>query len=158
MSNSSFASSEKKVYRFNRLYRWYHFGTGAVFLVIAVLMYVEFGRNDIELLIFSIPIALFSVVMIARPLTSAVIVDQHSVTSQGMFSVSSLPRSSITAVERLATGKGTLLVLRGNVEKREVLSIPVDLFSFDEDWDDWLSTYRDLSSDKPLSLFPPRQR
>jgi hypothetical protein len=155
MNNSSFASSENKVYRFNRLYRWYHFIVGAVFLVVAVLVAVQ---THFELLIFSIPIALFSMFMIARPLTSAVIVDQHSVTSKGMFSVSSLPRSSITAVERLATGKGTLLVLRGNVEKREVLSIPVDLFSFDEDWDDWLSTYRDLSSDKPLSLFPPRQR
>lgn len=151
MNNSSFASSENKVYRFNRLYRWYHFVVGAVFLVVAVLTH-----NG--LLIFVIPIALFSVFMIARPLASAVIVDQHSVTSKGMFSQSSLPLSSITAIERVATGKGTLLVLRGNVEKKEQLSIPVNLFSFDEDWDDWLSTYRDLSSDKPLSLFPAPQR
>ncbi len=155
MNNSSFASSGNKVYRFNRLYCWYHFIVGVVFLVVAVLVAVLTHNG---LLIFSILIAVFSVFMIARPLTSAVIVDQYSVTSKGMFSESSLPRSSITAIERIATGKGILLILRGNVEKKEELAIPVNLFSFDEDWDNWLSTYTDLSSDKPLSLFPPPQR
>jgi hypothetical protein len=145
MNNSSFASSEKKVYRFNSLYRWYHFVTGAVFFVIAVLIY--------ELLVFSIPIALVSAFMIARPLTSAVIVDQYSVTSKSIFSENSLPRSSITAIERVNTGKGTFLILRGNVEEKEALSIPVNLFAFDQAWDDWLSSYKDLSSDKALSLF-----
>jgi len=158
MSDSSFTSSEKKVYRFNPLYRWYHFGTGAVFFVVAVLMYVEMDRNYAALLIFSMPIALVSVFMIARPLTSAVILDQYSVTNKGVFSENSLPRSSITAIERLHTGKGTLLMLRGNVQDKEELSIPVFLFAFDETWDDWLGGYRDLSSDQPLSLFPPRQR
>ncbi len=145
MNKSSFALSEKNVYRFNSLYRWYHFVVGAVFLVTAVLMR--------DLWIFSIPLALFSVFMVARPLTTAVIVDQYSVTLKRMFSENSLPRSSITAIERVNTGKGTLLTLWGDKEKKEELSIPVNLFAFDEAWDDWLSTYRDLSSDKPLSLF-----
>lgn len=143
MNKSSFALSEKKVYRFNSLYRWYHFVTGAVFLVVAVLIR--------DLWIFSIPLVLLSVFMVARPLTRAVIVDQYSVTLKNMFSQNSLPRSSITTIERVSSGKGTFLRLRGNVE--EELSIPVFLFAFDEAWDDWLSTYRDLSSDKPLSLF-----
>jgi hypothetical protein len=155
MNKSSFASAERKVYRFNRFYRWYHFIVGAVFLVVAVLVAV---MTDNGLLIFSILIALFSVFMIARPLTSAVIVDQYSVTCKGILSERSLPRSSITAIERVAAGKGTLLVLRGNVEKKEELSIPVILFSFDEDWDDWLKHIQDLSSDTPLSLFPPPQQ
>lgn len=154
MNDSSFASTEKKVYRFNSLYRWYHFIVGAVFLVVAVLLAILTHNG---LLIFSIPIALFSVFMVARPLTSAVTVDQYSVTSKDMFSERSLPRSSITAIERVHTGKGTLLVLRGNVEEKEELVIPLDLFAFDAAWDNWLSTYRDLSSDTPLSLFPPRQ-
>jgi hypothetical protein len=154
MNNSSFASSETKVYRFNRLYRWYHFIIGVIVLVAAVLVAVQTP----ELLIISILMALFSAFMIARPLTTAVIVDQQSITFKAMFSKSSLPRSSITAIERVATGRGTLLVLRGNVEKEEELSIPIILFCFDEDWDDWLNTYRDLSDDRPLSLFPPTQR
>jgi len=145
MNKSSFALSEKNVYRFNSLYRWYHFVVGAVFLVAAVLLR--------DLWIFSIPVVLFSVFMIARPLTTAVIVDLHSVTLKGMFSENSLPRSSITAIERVHTGKGTLLTLWGNMEEKEKLSIAVNLFAFDEAWEDWLSTYRDLSSDKPLSLF-----
>lgn len=33
-----------------------------------------------------------------------------------------------------------------------LLAIP-DLFAFDDDWNNWLSTYRDLSADKPISLF-----
>jgi len=143
MNKSSFASSEKKVYRFNSLYRWYHFVVGAAFLVAAALM------RDIW--IFSVPFVLLSAFMVARPLAMAVIVDQHSVTLKRMFSENSLPRSSITTIERVNNGKGTLLRLRGNVEGE--LSIPVFLFAFDEAWDDWLSTYRDLSSDKPLSLF-----
>jgi hypothetical protein len=142
MNNSSFASSGEKVYRFNSLYRWYHFVAGAVFLVLAVLIH--------ELLIFSVPFVLLSAFMIARPLTSAVIVDQYSVTSKGMFSGHSLPRSSITAIERVNTGKGVLLIFRGDVKE---LSIPVNLFAFDQAWDDWLSAYKDLSSDKPLGLF-----
>jgi hypothetical protein len=158
MNNPSFASSEIKVYRFNRLYRWYHFSVGVIFLIGAVLVAVQAVQTDKGLLIFSLLMALFFVFMIARPLTTAVIVDQQSVTFKAMFSKISLPRSSITAIERVATGKGTLLVLRGNVEKQEELSIPIILFCFDEDWDDWLNTYRDLSGDKPLSLFPPPQR
>jgi|SRR5271156_6486694 len=145
MNKSSFALSEKNVYRFNSLYRWYHFVVGAVFLVAAVLL------RDVW--IVSIPIALFSVFMVARPLTTAVTVDQHSVTLKRMFSENSLPRASITAIERVHTGKETLLTLWGNMEEKEKLSIAVNLFAFDEAWDDWLSTYRDLSSDKPLSLF-----
>jgi hypothetical protein len=142
MNRSSFASSEKKIYRFNSLYRWYHFTVGVVFLAAPVLKHSP--------LIFSIPLALFSTFMIARPLTSAVIVDQYSVTLKTVFSERSLQRSSITSIER---SKGTSLILRGNAEEKEKLEIPVALFTFDEAWDDWLSTYRDLSSDKPLSLF-----
>jgi hypothetical protein len=145
MNRSSFASSEKKVYRFNSLYRWYHFIVGAIFVFAAVIWTTP--------LIFLIPIALFSAFMIARPLTSAVIVDQYSVMLETIFSERSLRRSSITSVERVNTGKGTLLILRGNTEEKEELAIAVNLFAFDEAWDDWLSTYRDLSSDKPLSLF-----
>jgi hypothetical protein len=142
MNKTSSALSERNVYRFNSLYRWYHFVVGAVFLVAAVLMR--------DLWILSIPVALFSVFMVARPLTTAVIVDQYSVTLKRMFSENSLPRSSITAIERVNTGRGTLLTLWGDMEE---LSIPVNLFAFDEAWDEWLSAYRDLSSDKPLSLF-----
>lgn len=142
MNNSSFASSETKVYRFNSLYRWYHFVAGTAFLVIAFLIR--------DLWIFSIPIVLFSLFMIARPFTSAVMVDQYSVTLKMMFSERSIQRSSLTAIERVHTGRGTLLTLRGSAEE---LSIPANLFAFDKDWDDWLSTYKDLSSDKPLSLF-----
>jgi hypothetical protein len=145
MNKSSFALLGKNVYRFNSLYRWYHFVVGAVFLVAAVLLR--------DLWILSVLVALFSVFMVARPLTTAVIVDQYSVTLKRMFSENSLPRSSITAIERVHTGKGTLLTLWGKMEEKEKLSIAVNLFAFDEAWDDWLSTYRDLSSDKPLSLF-----
>jgi hypothetical protein len=143
LDRSSFASSEKKVYRFNSLYRWYHFAVGAVFLVTAVVKNTP--------LIFLIPILLFSAFMIARPLTSAVTVDQYSVTLKTMFSEHSLNRSSITSIERVNTGKGTSLILRGNT--KEELVIGVNLFAFDQAWDDWLSTYKDLSSDKPLRLF-----
>src|SRR5579862_8778899 len=139
MSKSSFALSETKVYRFNSLYRWYHFVAGSGFLLAAVL-----AR---DLWIFSIPIALLSVFMLARPLTTAVIVDQYSITLKSMFSENPLPRSSITAIERVNIGKGTLLTLWGNAKEKERLSVSVNLFAFDEAWDEWLSTYRDLSSD-----------
>jgi hypothetical protein len=145
LDRSSFASSEKKVYRFNSLYRWYHFIVGAVFLVTAIVKNTP--------LIFLIPILLVSAFMIARPLTSAVIVDQYSVTLKTMFSERSLQRSSITSIERTNIGKGTSLILRGNAEAKEKLAIPIDWYAFDEAWDDWLSTYPDLSSDKPLRLF-----
>jgi len=143
MKNSSFASSDKKAYRFNGLYRWYHFIVGGAALVGSIFLLRE-------LLILSIPVALFSAFMIARPLTSAVIVDQYSVTLKQMFSVRSVQRSSITTIKKVNTGRGVLLTLRGSSEE---LAIPVNLFAFDQAWDDWLRTYRDLSSDKPLSLF-----
>jgi hypothetical protein len=145
MNKSSFASSEKKVYRLNSLYRWYHFVIAAIFLVAAVLMRGVW--------FISIPIVLFAVFMVARPFTTAVVVDQYSVTLKRMFSGNSLLRSSITAIERVHTGRATLLRLWGDMEKKEQLSIAVNVFAFDEAWDDWLSTFRDLSSDKPLSLF-----
>lgn len=146
MNGSSFALSEKKVYRFNSIYRWYHFIFGAVFFIAAVAVLMP------DLWILSIPMALLSIFMVARPLTTAVIVDPYSVTLKRMFSENALPRSSITAIERVHAGRGTLLRLQGN-ENKEELSIPVNLFAFDRDWDEWLSTYKDLSSDKPLSLF-----
>ena len=146
MNKSSFALSGRKVYRFNRLYRWYHFVVGAAFLVGAVLVR--------DFLLLSIVLALFSVFMIFRPLIVAVTLDQSSVTLKGMFSKNSLQRSSITAIENRSTGKGVLLILWGDVEcKQELMRIGVNLFAFDEAWDDWLGTYRDLSDDKPLRLF-----
>ena len=150
MDRSSFASSERKVYRFNRFYRWYHFIMGAVFLGAAVAFH--------HFLIVSIGAALFSGFMISRPLVTAVTVDQYSITLKGMFSEHSLQRSSITAVETVSTGKGPLLILRGNIDEKESLAIGVNLFAFDQAWDEWLSTYRDLSDNKPLSLFPPSLR
>jgi hypothetical protein len=150
MDRSSFASSERKVYRFNWFYQWYHFIMGAVFIGAAVAFH--------HFLILSIGAALFSGFMISRPLVTVVIVDQYSVTLKGMFSEHSLQRSSITAVETVSTGKGPLLILRGNIDEKESLTIGVNLFAFDQAWDDWLSTYRDLSDNKPLSLFPPSVR
>jgi hypothetical protein len=150
MDRSSFASSERKVYRFNWFYRWYHFIMGAVFIGAAVALH--------HFLILSIGAALFSGFMISRPLVTVVTVDQYSVTLKGMFSEHSLQRSSITAVETVSTGKGPLLILRGNIEEKESLTIGVNLFAFDQAWDDWLSTYRELSDNKPLSLFPPSVR
>lgn len=135
-----------KVYKFNSLYRWYHFVFGAVFFVAGVAVLTR------GLWILSIPIALLSIFMVARPLTTAVTVDPYSVTLKSMFSEHALPRSSITAIKRVHAGKGTQLVLLGNHD-RENLAIPLSLFAFDQDWDEWLSTCRDLSSDKPLSLF-----
>ena len=144
MNQSSFASQKIKVYRFNWAYRLYHFGVGAAAIVGAVLCR--------EFMVLAIGLTLFSVFMIARPLVMAVIVDQSSVTFKGMFSTDSLERSSITAVQTQHTGKGDILILWGNIDEKENLAIP-DLFGFDDDWDDWWSTYRDLSDDKPISLF-----
>jgi hypothetical protein len=143
MGESSFASSETKVYRLNLLYRVYHFVVGTAALVGAVLSY--------HFLLLSIVLVLFSVFMIARPLVLKVTVDQSSVTVKGMFSESSLQRSAITAFERIHTGKDNYVMLRGTDES-ESLMIP-EMFGFDEAWEDWLSTYRDLSDDKPLTLF-----
>ena len=102
-------------------------------------------------LILSVVLALFGVFMISRPLVMAVTVDQYSVRFKSVFSENSLQRSSITAVETKHTGKGDILILWGNIDEKESLAIP-DLFAFDDDWDNWLSTYRDLSDDKPISL------
>lgn len=81
-----------------------------------------------------------------------VTVDAHAVTFKGMFSESSLRRTSVTAFERIHTGKGNLLMLRGE-DGSDSLTIPADMFAFDEAWEDWLNTHRDLSDDKPISLF-----
>ena len=91
MNDSSFASSETKVYRFNLAYRWYHFAAGTGAVVGAVLC------RDFFLL--AIVLALFGVFIFARPLVMAVTVDRLSVTFKGMFSENSIERSSITAVE-----------------------------------------------------------
>jgi hypothetical protein len=144
MNDSSFATTEVKVYRFSRVYRLYHFAVGAAALVGAVKCY--------SFLILAVVLALFSMFMIARPLVMAVTVDQFSVTFKAMFSENSLQRSSITAVETIHTGRGDILRLWGNTDEKERLDIP-GLFSFDDAWDNWWSTYRDLSDDKPISLF-----
>lgn len=143
MSESSFASLQTKVYRLNLPYRVYHFVVGIAALVGAVLSY--------HFLILSAVLILFSVFMIARPLVLKVTVDQSSVTVKGMFKESSLQRSAITAFERIHTGKDNYVMLRGT-DGSESLMIP-NMFAFDEGWEEWLSTYRDLSDDKPLSLF-----
>jgi hypothetical protein len=90
--------------------------------------------------------------MISRPLVMAVTVDPYSITFRSTFSQNSLQRPSITAVETKHTGKGNILILWGDIDKKESLAIP-DLFAFDDDWNNWLSTYSDLSADKPISLF-----
>ncbi len=144
MNESSFASGGTKVYRLNLAYRLYHFAVGAAALVGAVMVY--------HFLILSVVLALFGVFMIYRPLVMAVTVDQFSVNFKSVFSENSLQRSSITAVETQHTGKGNILILWGNIDEKESLAIP-NLFAFDDDWDSWLSTYRDLSDDKPVSLF-----
>jgi hypothetical protein len=143
MEDLSFASEQTKVYRMNLAYRIYHFVVGAAFLVCAALCY--------PYLFLSVLPALFSAFMITRPLLAAVIVDEYSVTVKSTFSARSLQRSSITAIERLHTGKENFLVLWSDPDK-EGLKIG-DIFAFDEAWYAWLSTYRDLSDDKPLSLF-----
>jgi hypothetical protein len=43
--------------------------------------------------------------------------------------------------------------LWGNIDEKEKQRIPANLFAFDEDWTNWLGSYRDLSDDKPISLF-----
>ena len=144
VNESSFASQGTKVYRLSRVYQLYHFGVGAAALVGAVTSHVFF--------VLALVLALFGVFMIARPLLMKVTVDQSSVTFHGMFSENSLQRSSITAVETKHTGRTPSLILWGNIDEKECLAIP-DIFGFDDDWDDWWSTYRDLSDDKPLSLF-----
>jgi hypothetical protein len=144
MNGFSFASGETKVYRFNWFYRLYHFGVGATALVGAVMVY--------HFLILSVVLALFAVFMICRPLVMAVKLDQFSVTVKGPFSEKSLQRSSIKAIETRSYGKGRYLILWGDIDEKESLTIP-NLFAFDEVWDDWLSTCRDLSDNKPISLF-----
>jgi hypothetical protein len=143
MNESSFASS-KTIYRLSWFYRLYHFAVGVAALVGTVIVH--------EFLIMSVGLALFSVFMISRPLIMAVTVDQFSVTFRGTFSAHSLQRSSITAVENKHTGKGNLLILWGNIDEKESLVIP-DLFNFDDAWDKWWKTHRDLSDGKPLRLF-----
>jgi hypothetical protein len=144
MNESSFASGETKIYRVNWFFRLYHFAVGAAVLVGAAMAY--------HFLILSVVLALFGVFMISRPLVMAVTVGQYSVRFKKVFSESSLQRSSITAVETKHTGKGAILILSGNIDEKESLAIP-DFFAFDDDWDNWLSTYRDFSDDKPISLF-----
>jgi hypothetical protein len=39
-----------------------------------------------------------------------------------------------------------------NIDEGENLVIP-DIFGFDDAWNDWWGTYRDLSDDKPIGLF-----
>jgi hypothetical protein len=148
MSESSFALQDAKVYRLSRVYQVYHFAVGAAALIGAVKCY--------DFLILAVGLALLSVFMIARPLRMAVIVDQTSVTYKGMFSENSLQRSSITAFESQRTGKTPNLILWGNIDQKECLVIP-DMFGFDDEWDGWLSTHKDLSDDKPISLFGGRQ-
>jgi hypothetical protein len=143
-NESSFPFGEIKVYRFNRLYRVYHLVVGTAALVGAVLVH--------SFLILSILLVLFSVFMIARPLVMAVTVDQSSVTYKGLFSQKSIRHSSITAVETKLGGRSRCLILWGDIDQREALVIP-DLFAFDEGWDHWWSSYRDLSDNKPISLF-----
>jgi hypothetical protein len=144
MNESSFATQEPKVYRLSRVYQLYHFGVGAAALVCAVIWR--------DFLALSVVLVLFSGFMIARPFLLKVMVDQSSVTFKGMSSEGSLKRSSITAVETQRTGRTPNLILWGNLDEKESLVIP-DIFGFDDDWKDWWGTYRDLSDDKPMSLF-----
>ena len=107
-------------------------------------------RQGDPAILFAAGLALFSVFMISRPLIMAVTVDQFSVTFRGTFSACSMQRSSITAVETKG-GKSSFLILWGNtIDGNNRLEIPM-IFAFDEAWDNWLRTYRDLN--KPLSLF-----
>jgi hypothetical protein len=145
VDRASSASWEKKVYRFNGIYRWYHFITGAVFLGFAGAVH--------EFWVLSIVIALFAGFMILRPIATSLTLDQNSITLKTTFSEHSLERSSIASIERVNTGKGGLLRLRA-IDGSE-MNIGVGLFAFDEAWNEWLSTYTDLSDDKPLTLFPP---
>jgi hypothetical protein len=103
MSEASFAYQEIKVYRLNSVYRLYHFAVGTAALIGAVKYH--------DFLILAVGLALFSVLIIARPLVMAVTVDQSSVTFKGMFSEDSIQRTSITAVETKHTGKTPNLIL-----------------------------------------------
>jgi hypothetical protein len=145
MERTPFASSEKKVYRFNLFYRWCHFITGGVFLCVAVATH--------DLWVLSIGAALFSAFMIYRPLATAVAIDPLSVTLKTIFSERSVPRFSIAATE-IVVGKGCWLIFRA-IDGKELLRIRVDIFSFDQAWDEWLSTYKNLND---LSLFPKTLR
>ncbi len=113
MSESALASGETKVYRLNLAYRLYHFAVGTAALVGAVMV--------LHFLVLSVVLALFGVFMISRPLVMAVTVDQYSVTFKSTFSENSLQRSSITAVETKHTGKGNILILWGDIDKKESL-------------------------------------
>lgn len=144
MGEASFACLEAKTYRFNLLYRVYHFAVGATALVGVVLCYKFWA--------LSMVLALFAIFMIVRPLVMKVTVDAHAVTFKAMFSESSLQRSSVTAFERIHPGKRNLLMLRGE-GRSDSLTMPADLLGFDEAWEDWLNTHTDLSDDKPISLF-----
>ncbi len=143
MSETSFASSETRVYRLSLLYRVYHFAAGTAALVAAILTY--------HFLILSVGLFLFAMFMIARPLILKVTVDQSSVTVKGMFDESSLQRSAITAFERIHTARDNYIMLRGT-DGGDFLMIP-EMYKFDEAWDDWLRTLKDFSDDKPLTLF-----
>lgn len=151
MNESSFVSGEAKIYRLHLLYRLYYFAIGVAALVGAVKVY-QAVMVDYHFLIFSVVLALLGVFSIYSPLVMAVTVDQNSVTIRGVFSKKSLQRSSIIAIETKHTGKGSLLILQGDIDKKERLEIPA-IFAFDDDWNNWLNTYRDFSDDKPISLF-----
>lgn len=143
MNEYSFASAETKVYRLHPIYQVYHYGVGVAALFTAVKVS--------DFLVLSVIAALFGAYGFARPLVTKVTVDQGYVTFQGMFSKNSLARSSIAAVETKHTGKGSLLVFWGDTGKEERLTIPA-IFRFDDEWDQWWSSYRNLSDDKPLNI------
>jgi hypothetical protein len=48
------------------------------------------------------------------------------------------------------SGKYNYVTLRGTESESLMIS---EMFGFDEAWEDWLSTDRDSSDDKPLTLF-----
>lgn len=122
----------------------YHLAVGLAALVGAVLT-----RDFVAL---AAVLALFSAFMISRPFHIAVVVDHDAVTLKGMFSSESIELPTVTAVEVKKTGKGNLLILWGDLDLKNNLTIP-DLFAFDDDWDSWWNSHRDLSDSKPLSLF-----
>ena len=141
MTDSSFPTQGTKIYRLSSVYRVYHFTVGIAALVVAIWCY--------RLPIAPLVLALFGIFMIARPLALKVTVDQDSVTLNGVFRQRSIQRSSIEEFERVHAGRDNYLLLRGSAG--ESLMIP-DLFAFDEAWDDWLSTYKDVSDNKLISL------
>lgn len=143
MTETSFPMEGTKVYRLSTVYRVYHFTVGSAALLGAVWGY--------RLPIASFMLALFGISMIARPLALKVIVDHDIVTVKGIFRQRSIRRSSIDEFERVHAGRDNYLLLRASTTG-ESLMVP-DLFAFDDDWDDWLRNYRDVSEDKPISLF-----